>query len=106
MNDDDLQRDLKRDRYHEWLDDIFELVRAKLGGDAGQGGSDRWYGRARFGYDMRSDEGDVIFAITRTLEGGMHRRRDLEPIEWRAHAPTRAAEILLATYDELEATGP
>ena len=106
MNDDDAKRDADRDRYHEWLDTIFELVRAKLGGDAGQGGADRSYGSARFGYDIRSDEGGVVFAITRTLTSGLHRRRDLAPIPWRMNTSTRASEILLATYDELDATTP
>lgn len=106
MNDDDAKRDADRDRYHEWLDTIFALVRAKLGGDAEQGGSDRYYGSARFGYDIRSEEGDVVFAITRTLTSGLHRRRDLVPIRWRTHTPTHASAILLATYDELEATAP
>ena len=85
---------------------FFELVPAKLGGDVGQDGADRRYGSARFGYDMRSPKGDVVFAITRTLESGMHRRRDLSPIEWRAHTPARVAEMLLATYDEIRMIGP
>ena len=93
--------------YREWVEQIYAIVREKLGGEAGQSGGTRRYGKAIFGHSMehksphgQGEMGMVKFVIT-SSDNLPRRSRDVS-FEWRAHPDVRVvAAELLRLYGEI-----
>jgi hypothetical protein len=89
-----------------WLEDVYSLVQAELGGDPNQQGRpERHYGGGRFvhaaAYKPGGEFGEMIFSIVR-LDGIGYPVKQVHTLEWYAIAPAKVAAELVAAYRELE----
>lgn len=96
-----MQRDFDRQQYLAWIEAVYQLLHARFGGDAEQGGGERFYGELRVGHHMQSQLGDVQFQVS-IASDLLRRVRRVGPIEWRAISPANAAEEIFTAYDRLK----
>jgi hypothetical protein len=92
------------DPYRQFVEAIYVLIHAELGGDPSQGGGVRRFGNADFGYAMdykpRGDEGLMQFVVT--ITSGIHRgRRWASRYPWRTTAATTVAYDAIRAYQRL-----
>jgi hypothetical protein len=93
------------ERRAAWLDDVYSVVHAELGGDPNQHGRpERHYGGARFihaaAYPPGGKVGEMIFSIQRHDLIG-HPTKQVHTLEWYAMAPPKVAADLIAAYNQL-----
>jgi len=91
-------------KFSQWVEAVYLLIHAELGGDALQSGQSRRFGKALFGcamdYKPEGDRGVVQFVVT--ITHGLRRgRRRTERCPWRTTSAATVAYDALRNYKQL-----